>query len=210
MTTMRHWRPTRESRHLGRAALAASALIATVSGLALSTKLRSGARAFVAALAGTVSRPFRKIVRRWSSVDGTMAHDLAGGPPDRLINRTSVGPNERTSAIMYDWETSLRASEYHAARIVPPATLRETGWDILLALHSDRHCGLAVPALSSIVSVPPTVANRWLGALEDCAFITGVRHPSTNELCAILTEKGRELLDRYFSASNDLQVAAHP
>jgi DNA-binding MarR family transcriptional regulator len=110
---------------------------------------------------------------------------------------------------MYDWQTSLRASEYHAARIVPPATVKETGWDILLALHSDRHCSLGLPTLASMVSVPPAVADRWLAALEECAFIKGVRHPSTHELVAVLTEKGRELLDRYFSATNDLKVGAH-
>jgi len=111
--------------------------------------------------------------------------------------------------MMYDWQTSLRASDYQAARIVPPATVKETGWDILLALHSDRHFRLGLPALASIVSVPPAVADQWLAALEQCAFIKAVRHPSTQELIAVLTDKGRELLDRYFSATNDLQAGAH-
>jgi DNA-binding PadR family transcriptional regulator len=52
--------------------------------------------------------------------------------------------------------------------------------------------------------------DRWLAALEERKLITGVRHPSTDELLAALTDKGRELLDRYFSATNELQVAAHP
>ena len=133
----------------------------------------------------------------------------ADGSSDRLFDQTSVRRNERISAMMYDWQTSLRASDYQAARIVPPATVEETGWDILLTLHSDRHCQLGLPKLASIVSVPPAVADRWLAALEERALITGARHPSTDELLALLTERGRELLDRYFSASDGLQVGAH-
>lgn len=112
--------------------------------------------------------------------------------------------------MMYDWQTSLHASDYYAARIVPPATVEETGWDILLALHSDRHCRLGLPTLASIVSVCPAVVDRWLAALEERKLITAARHPSTDELLAVLTEKGRELLDRYFSTTNELQVGAHP
>ena len=54
----------------------------------------------------------------------------------------------------YDWQTSLRASDYEAARIVPPAAVEETGWDILLALHKDRHCDLTLQKLAVVVSVP--------------------------------------------------------
>ena len=109
----------------------------------------------------------------------------------------------------YDWQTSLRASDYEAARIVPPATLEETGWDILLALHRDRYCDLTLQKLASILSAPQVVMNRWLATLEERELITGAQHRSTGELLAKLTEKGRELLDRYFSATADLQVGAH-
>jgi DNA-binding MarR family transcriptional regulator len=112
--------------------------------------------------------------------------------------------------MIYDWQTSLRASDYFAARIVPPATVEETGWDILLALHSDSHSRVNLLKLASIVSVPDAVIDRWLGALQARNLITGVRHPSTNELLAMLTDKGRELLDRYFSAADDLQIDTHP
>jgi hypothetical protein len=111
--------------------------------------------------------------------------------------------------MIYDWQTSLRASNYEAARIVPPATLEETGWDILLALHRDRHCDLNLQKLASVVSVPETVMNRWLVTLEQSELITATQHRSTGEFLAMLTVKGRQLLDRYFSATNDLQVSAH-
>ena len=110
--------------------------------------------------------------------------------------------------MIYDWQTSLRASDYKAARIVPPATVEETGWDILLALHSDRHCELFLRKLASIVSVSEVVMNGWLATLEERGLITGAKHPATGDLLAMLTHKGRELLDRYFSATNDLQVGA--
>jgi DNA-binding MarR family transcriptional regulator len=111
--------------------------------------------------------------------------------------------------MMYDWQSSLRASEYQAVRILPPAAVEETGWDILLALHSDRHRRLGLQKLASVASVPLSTVERWLGALEERRLITGARHPSTDELLAVLTETGRELLDRYFSATEDLQSGAH-
>lgn len=112
--------------------------------------------------------------------------------------------------MIYDWQTSLRASDYEAARIVPPATLEETGWDILLALHRDRHCDLTLQKLASVVSAREAEMLQWLAALERRGLITGAKHRVTGELLAVLTTKGRDLLDRYFLAATDLQVGAHP
>ena len=112
--------------------------------------------------------------------------------------------------MMHDWQTSLRASEYYAARILPPATVEETGWDILLALHSDRHCRISLEKLASMTSVPLGTVERWLGALEERKLITGARNPSTDEVRAALTELGRSQLDRYFSAAEGLQAGANP
>ena len=112
--------------------------------------------------------------------------------------------------MMHDWQTSLRASEYYAARILPPATVEETGWDILLALHSDRHCRLSLEKLASMASVPLRTVERWLGALEERKLITGARHPSTDEVRAVLTDMGRGQLDRYFSAAKVLQAGVNP
>ena len=109
----------------------------------------------------------------------------------------------------YDWQTSLRATDYEAARIVPPATLEETGWDILLALHRDRYCDLTLQKLASVVSASQAVLTRWLATLEQRELITGTPHRSTGEILAVLTRPGRELLDRYFSATADLQAGAH-
>ena len=109
----------------------------------------------------------------------------------------------------YDWQTSLRASDYEAARIVPPATLEETGWDILLALHRDRHCDLTLQKLASVVSARDAEMLQRLASLEGRGLITGAKHRATGELLAMLTTKGRQLLDNYFSATRDLQVSAH-
>lgn len=111
--------------------------------------------------------------------------------------------------MMYDWQTSLRASDYQATRIVPPTSVDETGWDILLALHSDPDCGLGLPKLTSVVSVPDAVMDRWLAALEERELVAGALDRSTGEVLALLTGKGRALLDRYFSATNDLKLGAH-
>ena len=111
--------------------------------------------------------------------------------------------------MIYDWQTSLRASDYEAARILPPAALEETSWDILLALHSDRHGDLTLHKLALVVSAPEAVMNRRLAALEQRELITAAQHRSTGEFLAVLTRKGREMLDHYFSATRDLQVGAH-
>ena len=60
-----------------------------------------------------------------------------------------------------------------------------------------------------MVSVPHATIDRWLGVLEERKLITGARDPSTDELLAVLTEMGRGLLDRYFSATKGLQAGAH-
>jgi len=108
----------------------------------------------------------------------------------------------------YDWQTSLRASDYEAARTLPPATLEETGWDILLALHRDRHCDLTLQKLASIASAREAEMLQWCASLERRGLITGAKHRATGELLAVLTAKGRGLLDRYFSATSDLQLGA--
>jgi len=103
-------------------------------------------------------------------------------------------------------QQSLQIRGPAASAILPPAMIEESAWDILLALHSDHRCGLSLAKLASLVSVTSSVLNRWLAALEDRKFITGTTHRFTGELRAVLTLSGRQLLDRYLSASSDLQV----
>ena len=109
----------------------------------------------------------------------------------------------------HEWQTDLRSYDRTAATFLPPVTVEETGWDILLALHSDRACDLSLDKLRSVVGVPEPAMLQWLAALEQRALISGAKHRSTGELLAVLTPKGRDLLDRYFAATGDLQVGAH-
>jgi DNA-binding MarR family transcriptional regulator len=96
-----------------------------------------------------------------------------------------------------------------AAAILPPASMEETPWDILLALHSDRRCELGLAKLASLVSVTQPVLDRWLAGLEQRQLITGAKHRFTGELRAVLTSAGRELLDRYLSATSVLHAGIH-
>ena len=95
------------------------------------------------------------------------------------------------------------------AIFMPPPTVEETAWDILLALHSDRSCELRLDKLARIVSVAPPIVDRWLDVLEQRRLVAGTRHQFSGELRAVLTPAGRELLDRYLSAAADLQAGAH-
>jgi DNA-binding MarR family transcriptional regulator len=183
-----------------------------VSGFLLSLSHRAGKWIYTPIFAGAAGWSLRNIVGHWNpehpTIKGPAASDQAAGTPDPLLHSASERLIERTSAMMYDWQTSLRTGDYCAARILPPATVRETGWDILLALHSDRHWRLSPEKLASMVSVPAGTLDRWLGALEERKLITGARDPSTDELLAVLTETGGGLLDRYLSATKDLQAGA--
>ena len=105
-----------------------------------------------------------------------------------------------------DWQADVRAPRRTAATFLPPANIDETAWDILLALHSDRRCELGLQKLCCIVSVAQRSVYRWLAALEERALVSAARVGFTQELRAVLTPAGRELIDRYLSATNDLQV----
>jgi hypothetical protein len=108
-----------------------------------------------------------------------------------------------------DWVKGFQMRSASAATFLPPAMVEETGWDILLALHSDPRRELCLERLTAVASVSEAVALHWLAGLEERHLITGAKDALTGELRAILTLGGRELLDRYLSATSDLQVGAH-
>lgn len=95
------------------------------------------------------------------------------------------------------------------AATLPPALIEETGWDILLALYSDHRRALGIVKLASLVSASEAVMRRWLAALEERRLITGANGSASGDVRAMLTPNGRELLDRYMSATSDLQVSTH-
>lgn len=95
------------------------------------------------------------------------------------------------------------------ATFLPPPTVEETAWDILLALHSDQGCELKLDKLARLVSVSPSALYRWLERLERGQLVASARHGFSGDLRAVLTPAGQELLDRYLSAAADLQVGAH-
>ena len=97
-----------------------------------------------------------------------------------------------------------------AIEVVPPPSIDEAEWDILLALHGDKVCALSLTKLGSIVSVPAENLTLRLAKLEELELIRGVLNEVTRELRAILTQAGRALLDRYFAATNELLRRRRP
>ena len=108
-----------------------------------------------------------------------------------------------------DWQKDVQIRRPSPAVSLPPALVEETGWDILLALYSDTRCALGLVKLASLVSASEAVLSRWLSALEDRRLITGANGLVAGDVRAVLTPTGRELLDRYLSATSDLQVSTH-
>jgi hypothetical protein len=69
---------------------------------------------------------------------------------------------------------------------------------------------LSLDKLAALVSVSEAVMSRWLPGLEQRRLITGATDSLTGELRAVLTSVGSELLERYLTATSDLQVGTHP
>src|SRR6476661_1277348 len=106
----------------------------------------------------------------------------------------------------YHWAMELEPCNRTTAAVTPPATVEEVAWDILLTLHNDHRCELSLEKLARVISVPDQVLNQRLAELEEGHLVTGAKNEVTNELRALLTAEGRRLLDRYLSATTDLQV----
>jgi DNA-binding MarR family transcriptional regulator len=103
------------------------------------------------------------------------------------------------------WLKDLPSGIRTAAAFLPPAMTGEAGWDILLALHSDQRRELTLDKLGALISVSRLVLTEWLAILEQRQLIRG----SSDKHLAVLTPEGRELLDRYLTATSALQAGAH-
>lgn len=108
-----------------------------------------------------------------------------------------------------EWQRDLKVQVPAAAATLPPAMVEETGWDILLALHSNSRRELDLRRLASMVSVPQSTLHDWLSGLERRHLISGTADKLTGEVRACLTPAARDLLDRYLSATSDLQLGTH-
>ena len=105
-----------------------------------------------------------------------------------------------------NWQKEMKIRAPRTATVPPPGgVVGETGWDILLALHSDAASKLSLDKLASIASVNHMAMGKWLSWLEDRRLITGARDERTSEVRPVLTSGGRDLLDRYLSATADFQ-----
>jgi hypothetical protein len=109
----------------------------------------------------------------------------------------------------YNWQRDIEFHSPAGTAFLPPPTIEETGWDILLALRSDRNRDLSLDKLAAVVSAHEMIIGRWLSWLEDRRLIGAERSRSTGELRAVLTPSGRDLLDRYLSALGDFEAGTH-
>jgi DNA-binding MarR family transcriptional regulator len=107
------------------------------------------------------------------------------------------------------WLRDLQSGIRTAATFLPPALAGETGWDVLLALHSDQRRELTLEKLAALISVSNLVLTEWLAILEQRQLISAAKFGNTDNLFAVLTPQGRELLDRYLTATSALQAGAH-
>ena len=108
----------------------------------------------------------------------------------------------------YQWDMDLKSVSRAGASSMPPASVEESAWDILLALHADVRCELSLEKLGRVTSITSQALTEKLANLEASRLVTGVRNEVTTEIRALLTPAARRLIDQYLSAANDLQVGA--
>jgi hypothetical protein len=88
---------------------------------------------------------------------------------------------------------------------LPPGNLCELAWDILLALRTEATDVTDLSRLASRASVSISTLVLRLSWLEERRLVAARKHRVTGEFGAILTTAGRESLDMYLSAIDDLQ-----
>ncbi|MDT7531458.1 hypothetical protein OVY29_22635 [Sphingopyxis sp. SE2] len=104
-----------------------------------------------------------------------------------------------------DWQNEVHMECFTHAKFVPPAMFDEPAWDCLLALHADARHELNLDQLAWLISVPAPSLQRCLVNLERQRFVIGEQDERNGELRAVLTRSGRDLLERYLSATSALQ-----
>jgi DNA-binding MarR family transcriptional regulator len=92
------------------------------------------------------------------------------------------------------------------AETLPPATLSETTWDILLALHSELTGMMPLGRIARLVSVPLAALERSLRFLEHRNLVAGFMIPGSSELIAVLTPAGDAMVAQYASALQQAQL----
>lgn len=108
----------------------------------------------------------------------------------------------------YAWHADLRPSSLTAAAVLPPANLGESAWDVLLILHSDDCCRPTLEKLAALASLSERALNGWLALLEERQLIIRATTEFDPQVRAVLTAKGRALLDGYLSAATELQLGS--
>ena len=134
---------------------------------------------------------------------------LAGGQdPGRELARiaddifaTDVSPDRKSlaeNARLTFANRSLRAEFFNKDMF------GEAAWDMLLALYVAEQSGTrhTVSGLASLSGVATTTALRWLHFLQTQELVARQSNPVDRRVFYIeLTDKGREGLDAYFSAT---------
>ncbi len=105
-----------------------------------------------------------------------------------------------------DWQNDVRTECFARAQFVPPAMFGEAAWDCLLALYADERRGLGLDRLAGIASLRWTSLQHWLAELERQQLVTAELRRNNGEVRAVLTRDGRDLLQKYLSATSDLQL----
>lgn len=81
------------------------------------------------------------------------------------------------------------------------AMFGETGWDLLLALYSQRYgARQSISGLTELTGAAPTTVLRWIVFLEERDLIQRRTNPLDRRVALLeLTARARRLLDIYFS-----------
>jgi DNA-binding MarR family transcriptional regulator len=116
------------------------------------------------------------------------------------LRRYAIDYETRRSDLV---EVARRVYEARQRRfdLFPESILGETAWDLLLALYvSDHGRKLTISNLISFTTAAHATAVRWLDYLQKEGLVLRETHPTDRRSSFVgLSERGRKLLDTYFS-----------
>jgi len=136
---------------------------------------------------------------------GLLLRDQLTPEAQAILQSISTG---RAAAVTSDRErlaataSAIFAERNRRSQFFPTTLFNEAGWDMLLAVYITDFAGgrQTVGKLISWIGAPHTTSIRWIDYLENHRLVARQENPNNRRIVFVdLTDKGRDLLDRYLA-----------